>query len=291
MHPYFIEDMAFDYTIKYKSNNTYENPVFEAYWQFMIIPENNVSQKLVFSDFKTSVNARIEKSINGYNFQTARIHCKQPFGDIQFEAEFKLTKEEINPFQFTSNLEPSQEFEAINSLNFKIEHESYLTPTELTKLPSKHLDLYKFDPSISILDNLVALNKWTYLYIYFKAGVTHIGSLLDEIIEHRHGVCQDFSHLFIAIARQNNIPARYVSGYLHQGDGFFGDSQMHAWVEAYIPEVGWVGFDPANDILADHNHIKVSHGKDYNDCSPIKGVIYSTGKNETQHSVEVTYEQ
>lgn len=283
--------MAFEYTIKYKSNNTYENPVFEAYWQFMIIPENNDSQKLVFSDFKTSVNARIEHSINGYNFQTARIHCKEPFKAIQFEAEFKLTKEEINPFVFNSKQEPSQELETINNLNFKVENEEYLTSTELTKLPSKYKSLFVFDSSKSIMDNLTALNHWAYLFLYFKTGVTHIGSLLDEIIENRHGVCQDFTHLFIAFARQNNIPARYVSGYLHQGDGFFGDSQMHAWAEAFIPEIGWIGFDPANDILADHNHIKVSHGKDYNDCSPIKGVIYSTGKNETQHSVEVTYQQ
>jgi len=283
--------MSFDYTIKYCSENTYENTVYEAFWQFMVTPESNDSQKLISCDFKTSVDVQIEKSINGFNFQTIRIHSKNPFDKIKFEAEFKLIKKQINPFEFSLPIDITEDYRILEDLLFRVEHESSLTPTELTKLSQKHQDIYEFDKSISIADNLIALNEWVYIHIYFKAGVTHIGSLLDEIIENRHGVCQDFSHLFIAIARKNGIPARYVSGYLHQGDGFFGDSQMHAWVEAFIPNVGWIGYDPTNNILANHNHIKVCHGKDYNDCAPIKGIVYTTGMNETKYSVEVSYQQ
>lgn len=283
--------MTYDYTIKYKSENTYENQVFEAHWQFMISPENNSTQTLLSSQFKSSVDSKIENSINGYNFQTYRIHCKKSFDTINFEAEFKLVKDEINPFGFTTSENYSDSYEIIEKLDFKIDNESFLTPTKLTQLSAKNETIYKFDKSLSVVDNLIALNNWAYLHLFFKVGVTDVNSTLDEIIDKRHGVCQDFSHLFIAIARKNNIPARYVSGYLHQGDGFFGDSQMHAWVEAYVPNIGWIGFDPTNNLLANHNHIKVSHGRDYNDCPPIKGVIYSTGKNETKYSVEVSYQQ
>lgn len=283
--------MAFDYTIKYKSENTYENQVFEAHWQFMITPENNATQKLLSSHFKSSIESKIESSINGYNFKTIRIRCKKPFETINFEAEFKLVKEEINPFEFSTLQNLNVAYDCIESLNFKIENEVFLAPTVLTQLSHKNESIYLFDKTLSIADNLIALNNWTYIHLYFKAGVTDVNTKLDEIIEKRHGVCQDFSHLFIAIAKQNNIPARYVSGYLHQGDGFFGDSQMHAWVEAYVPNLGWIGFDPTNNLLANHNHIKVSHGRDYNDCPPIKGVIYSSGSNETKYSVEVTYQQ
>jgi len=66
---------------------------------------------------------------------------------------------------------------------------------------------------------------------------------------------------------------------------------MHAWAEAYIPEAGWIGFDPTNDILAGDNHIKVAHGRDYQDCSPLKGIIFSPGNNRTTHSVEVMARQ
>jgi len=283
--------MQFDYTIKYSSENNYENFVYEAFWQFMIIPETNETQELISSNFKTSVDAKIEKSINGFGFQTVRIHSKTTFNTIKFDAEFKLIKKEINPFDFLPSIDVNQDYKAIENLIFKVEHESYLTPTELTKLSKKHQNIYEFDKKSPIVENLIALNNWVYIHIYFKTDVTHIGTLLDEIIENRHGVCQDFSHLFIAIARQNGIPTRYVSGYLHQGDGFFGDSQMHAWVESFVPNVGWIGFDPTNDLLTNHNHIKVSHGKDYNDCPPIKGIVYTSGKNETKYSVEVSYQQ
>lgn len=283
--------MQLYYTIRYSSENTYENLVYEAFWQFLVIPENNESQELLSTNFKTSVDTKIEKSINGFGFNTIRIHTKNAFDIIRFDAEFKLIKKEINPFDFSPNLDISEDYKTMENLLFKIEHESFLTPTQLTKLSHNHQNIYQFDKNISIADNLLALNKWVFIHIYFKTDVTHIGTLLDEIIENRHGVCQDFSHLFIAISRKNGIPARYVSGYLHQGDGFFGDLQMHAWVEAFIPNVGWIGYDPTNNILANHNHIKVCHGKDYNDCAPLKGIVYTSGRNETKYSVEVSYQQ
>lgn len=283
--------MKFDYTIKYISEKIYDNPVYEAFWQYMVTPENNDTQELIACNYNTSVNAKVEHSISGFNFETARVHCKEPFNDFIFSAEFKLVKKEINPFEFVPSADPESDYDLIESHDFKIEFEAYLSQTTLTSLPDKFKTIYPFDLTKSLIENLMLLNSWVYMHLYFKTGVTHVGSLLEEIIENRHGVCQDFSHLFIAITRQNNLPARYVSGYLHQGDGFFGDSQMHAWVEVFVPTIGWLGFDPTNNILANHNHIKVSHGRDYNDCAPLKGVVYSTGENQTKYAVEVTYEQ
>ena len=283
--------MSFDYTIKYKSENTYENTVYQADWQFMVTPEENDTQKIISTNFSSSVDARIEDSINGFNSNTTRVHTKVPFNEIIFEASFKLLKKEVNPFEAIIPSNPTEEFNILNSKEFKIEHEAFLTPTKLTQFSEKHKNIYCFDKSKTIIDNLQHLNNWVYYHLYFKTNVTDVNTPLDEIIEKRHGVCQDFSHLFIAISRQNNIPARYVSGYLHQGDGFFGDSQMHAWIETFLPNIGWVGFDPTNNLLANHNHIKVAHGRDYSDCPPIKGIIYSTGANKTKYAVEVTYQQ
>lgn len=283
--------MLFDYTIKYKSENIYENPVYEAHWQFLITPEDNDTQSLISSNFKSSIISRVEKSINGYNFQSYRVHCKQAFEIINFEAEFKLVKKEINPFEFSTTTNIKSQYQTLQQSAFKIENEGFLSPTKLTQLSDNNKDIYTFDTSLSVMDNLIKLNNWAFYHIFYKAGVTDVNTTLDEIIEKRQGVCQDFSHLYIAIARKHHIPARYISGYLHQGDGFFGDSQMHAWVEVLVPDLGWVGFDPTNNLLANHNHIKVSHGKDYNDCPPIKGVIYSSGSNQTKYSVEVSYQQ
>ncbi|GLB53818.1 transglutaminase [Neptunitalea chrysea] len=283
--------MIYDYTIKYRSENHYETPVFEAYWQFLVTPENNETQELISENITTSVNARIESSINGLGFNTSRIHCKKPFKDIIFEVTFKLTKKEINPFDFTPSLDNALDYKLLESLLFRVEFEAYLKQTKLTTLPNLPEELFLFDKRESVFQNCLNLTHWIFDYVTFTTGVTTTETTLNTIIQNKKGVCQDFTHLMCAIARRNKVPARYVSGYLHQGNGFFGDSQMHAWVELYIPKVGWVGFDCTNNLLANHNHIKVAHGKDYDDCPPLKGIVYSSGNNFTKYTVEVTHQQ
>jgi len=283
--------MPLEYSVTYTAENQYESIVNDAYWQFLIIPENNETQELLSMDFTNSLKAVNQFSINGYGFKTIRVHPKQQFEDISFKATFKLVKKEVDLFGFDLLPNLKEDYGQIHSLDFKIDFEPFLRQTPFTTLPLQNKDIFHFDTSKSIFDNLNNLNHWVFIHIYFKTGVTDVNTLLEEVIAKRHGVCQDFSHLFCAIARQNGIPVRYVSGYLHQGHGYFGDSQMHAWVEAFIPNVGWVGFDPTNNILANNDHIKVAHGKDYNDCSPLKGIVFSAGKNETKHSVAIMAQQ
>jgi transglutaminase-like putative cysteine protease len=283
--------MSLAYSIIYTAENSYEHWVHKADWQFLIIPETNASQEFVSIEFSNSIHAVNQYSINGYGFPTIRIHPKQKFKEISFKAAFKLVKNEVNPFDFETHEDTFEAYRKIGELDFKVDFDSFLTPTPYTTIPEKHQNIYLFNTSKSIFENLRELNHWTYLKIYFQTGVTDVNTTVAEIIEKRHGVCQDFAHLFCAIARLNGIPSRYVSGYLHQGNGYFGDSQMHAWVETYVPIVGWVGFDPTNDILAGTDHIKVSHGKDYKDCSPLRGVVLSMGTNETRHSVQVMSQQ
>ncbi len=121
--------------------------------------------------------------------------------------------------------------------------------------------------------------------------MTNLDTDLSHILEIKQEVCQDLTHLYIAIAEQLGIPARYVSGYLHQGNGYFGDSHMHSWVECCLPSSGWIGFDSINNLVAAENHIKVAHEKDYTDCPPLKGVVFSSGKNKTKYTVQVSSHQ
>ncbi|WP_405246753.1 transglutaminase family protein [Cellulophaga sp. Asnod2-G02] len=283
--------MPLEYIIRYNTTNTYENKVHSAHWQFLIIPETNESQDFITTDFNNSLAVINEFSVNGYGFNTIRVNPRKKFNQITFNAEFKVLKKDANPFEFNSSQNIKEDYLKLNSLNFKVDFDQFLKNTPFTTLPDSSVGLYQLDDTLSIFDNLQALNTWTYQSIYFKVDVTDVNTTLDKVITKRHGVCQDFTHLFCAIARDYKIPTRYVSGYLHQGNGYFGDSQMHAWAEAYIPNIGWVGFDPTNNLLVASNHIKVCHGKDYQDCAPLKGIVYSQGQNETQYSVQVISQQ
>ena len=281
--------MNLEYSINYSALNTYENKASSALWQFLIIPENNDTQELISEEFTNSLNIPVERSINGYDFNTYRIRPKHTFEEIEFIANFKLIKKVENIFEKVSQLYSENEYENLRSLEFRAGNDVFLRYTDLTTLHQKVE--FQFDESISLFENLQNLNAWIKKEFTFKTNVTDIDTDLSHILEIKQGVCQDFTHLFIAIAKQFGIPSRYVSGYLHQGNGYFGDSQMHAWVECCLPDSGWIGFDPTNNLLAAENHIKVAHGKDYSDCPPLKGIVFSSGSNETEYTVQVTAQQ
>lgn len=118
---------------------------------------------------------------------------------------------------------------------------------------------------------------------------TSVDSPIDQALETRRGVCQDFSHIMIALVRGLGIPCRYVSGYLFynkEGDRSAEDA-THAWVEALLPELGWVGFDPTNNVLAGERHIRVALGRDYADIPPTRGVFKGNARSELSVAVKV----
>ncbi|MEM1258700.1 MAG: transglutaminase family protein [Bacteroidota bacterium] len=279
------------YQIAYSAKNHYEEIVTEAIWQFLILPMENESQRMVKWSFQNSLYARHHSSTNGLGFTTIRLHPKHNFLEIGFDFECELIKKERNPFDFLPNLDLKDDYKKIDSLFFKADNEIYLRRTALSSLPYAHKSIFIFDRSLPLFNNLQDLNDWVYHHLYFTIGATNVTTPLEEIIKKRQGVCQDFTHLFCAISKENGIPSRYVSGYIHQGNNYFGDLQMHAWAEVLLPDIGWVGFDPTNNILVAQNHIKVCHGKDYNDCSPLRGIVYTKGANETEYLVKVQSSQ
>lgn len=115
----------------------------------------------------------------------------------------------------------------------------------------------------------------------YQKGATHVHSSIADCLATRAGVCQDFSHLLIAVLRFNGIPARYVSGYLIPWEGtdqtaaierVIGGHASHAWVQAFIPEAGWIGLDPTSGSFVEARHIRIAYGRDYGDVPPVRGV-------------------
>ena len=126
----------------------------------------------------------------------------------------------------------------------------------------------------------------------FDATATTVTTSVDEVLEHRHGVCQDFAHLMLACLRGHGLPARYVSGYLLTDPPpgrprMLGVDASHAWVAAYSPEHGWVEFDPTNNQLADERYITLAWGADFADVVPVRGVILGGGEQKLDVEVSV----
>lgn len=132
-----------------------------------------------------------------------------------------------------------------------------------------------------------------YIFKHFKyiKGITTIETTVDEVLQHQAGVCQDFAHLLLKILRTLHIPCRYVSGYICPNkNGMRGEGATHAWIEAWIPQFGWAGIDPTNNVWVTNNHVKLSVGRHFNDCTPVKGTFKGPAKQQLSVFVSVGYE-
>ena len=106
----------------------------------------------------------------------------------------------------------------------------------------------------------------------YNRAVTNVYSAVDEVLELRAGVCQDFAHLFIAVARAMGVPARYVSGYIHFADERGVTTASHAWGEAWVPGKGWIGYDATRPVRTSEHHVRLAVGRDYSDAAPTRGI-------------------
>ena len=121
----------------------------------------------------------------------------------------------------------------------------------------------------------------------YKPMSTSIGTPLKDVLRKRQGVCQDFAHMMIGMLRSLHLPSRYVSGYLRPRPGFKGAQASHAWVSAFVPETGWVDFDPTNNVMPSDGHITLGWGRDYGDVTPMKGIALGGGAQTVQVEVIV----
>lgn len=165
----------------------------------------------------------------------------------------------------------------------------FAQPTEALESLAKELDVRRRDDPLMVLHHL---NQQIYEYFDYKPRSTKVDSPIDLALSTRAGVCQDFAHIMTALVRSKlRIPCRYVSGYLfhgaHDHDRSL-HSATHAWVEAFLPQLGWLGFDPTNWLLARDRHIRTAIGRDYADVPPTRGMFRGRAGSELTVAVRVT---
>ena len=143
-------------------------------------------------------------------------------------------------------------------------------------------------PERSLLDGVETLMRRIHDEFDYDVVATTVSTPVADVLDVRRGVCQDFAHLMLACLRSHDVAARYVSGYLVPGPGVVGGQASHAWVSVYCPGLGWVDFDPTNNVLPSHGHITLAWGRDYEDVTPFKGVTVGGGAHTVSVNVSVT---
>jgi len=166
----------------------------------------------------------------------------------------------------------------------------FLRQTDLTKAnPAMVAFAKELDPAAEtdVLGFLHALMMAINEHMTFDGDPTNTGTSAIEAFTGKRGVCQDYAHIFIACARTGGVPARFVAGHFLRADGMVNQQAGHAWAEAFVPNLGWVGFDPANAICTTDAHARVAIGLDYLGAAPVRGTRYGGGMETLTVTVKV----
>lgn len=176
----------------------------------------------------------------------------------------------------------------------EIEAANFLFDTPLTRA-ERDLTLYAaedFTPGRPIAAVAQALMQRVRREFKYEPGVTDASTPVDKVFELMAGVCQDLTHVMLAVFRARGLAARYVSGYLltYPPPGrprMRGADQSHAWVSVWCPPLGWIDYDPTNNMLPDDEHITIAYGRDFSDISPVTGIMLGGGEHEVEVEVDV----
>jgi transglutaminase-like putative cysteine protease len=284
------DNMMF-YSIRHITRFRYSAPVRESVMELRMQPRSEGPQMLRSFQISTNPRAQLyaytDHAGNAvYHFNVLRAH-----EELRIEA---MAVVEIFRGPPLPEAADSLEWDRYNDFNLTAEHFDLLEPSRFCNF-SADLQTFKAEknlekPAGDPLSALKTLNRAIYESFVYEPGTTQVHSPIDHALAIRSGVCQDFAHIMIAVARKWGIPARYVSGYLYhwpRGKERHGADATHAWVEAFLPSLGWIGFDPTNDVIVGEQHIRAAVGRDYADVPPTRGVLKGTAESELAIAVSV----
>jgi len=278
------------YSIRHVSKFRYSAPIRESMMEVRMQPRNEGRQHLLSFALQTNPRAAVTAHRDGEGNTVHHFDVPDSHTALTITAT-ALVSLVARP-ELPERLDAA--WEQLDRLTATDEYWDYLAPSRFAR-PSPLLSDFAREQRLSRGDDPLSTVRTVNAAIHdafeYVTRRTRADSPIDDALRIRQGVCQDFAHIMIALLRELAIPARYVSGYLAQRasaqDRSAADA-THAWVEALLPPLGWVGFDPTNSLVADDRHIRVAVGRDYDDVPPTHGVYKGRADNDLAVAVQVT---
>ena len=267
------------YEIEHVSRYFYNVPVRNSVMSLCLMPRDDRGQRLLRFSISTDPQASMNSETDsfGNTKHVLNIHRQHQFLEIVTSSTVETT-----PPSMPSSLGPSA-WEEIHRGRESLAHWDFTHDSAFARPSPALTDFVErvgINPTADPLESMSLLSDTLYHELQYVPGSTSAISPIEHALESGQGVCQDYAHIMLAIARSWGMPARYVSGYLYVAgrDGQQArTSASHAWVECLFPDIGWTGFDPTNHCLADERHVRVAVGRDYQDVSPVRGVLQGGG--------------
>ena len=254
-------------------------------------PRSEVGQRCVHFELGTSPRARVYAYRDHAGNDVH--HFDIPARHNQLRVTAEATVEVSGPAALPSHV-GLDVWDSLDASASDGEYWEYLKPSrfvEKTSLLEGFSSELRLSRSVDPLSLLLRVNSEIYQAFEYTPQSTQVDSPIDDALKSRRGVCQDFAHVMLAMVRPLGIPARYVSGYLYHGEENQDRSvpgATHAWIEAWLPQLGWIGFDPTNDLVVESRHIRAAVGRDYSDVPPTRGVFKGKAGSELSVAVQVS---
>ncbi len=279
-----------EFKIRHITRYTYEDTVRDSANQIMLYPLLDDYQEVLTHTLTITGQPLINIHQDYYGNQVGTFTQAQPHRELVIDSQLKVViKNRPIPKDVVSFEIQWQELEALRA---KLDFIDFMKAERFESLPEVKVIIEEERcKNCTPLETAQRFSQYVFDTFAYRKGITTVESTLDEVWKLKSGVCQDFAHILLVMLRLTNIPARYVSGYICPNkNGMRGEGATHAWVEAYIPGYGWLGLDPTNNCLVNETHLRLAVGKNFSDCSPVKGTYRGTSNHTLEVSVVVSYE-
>jgi transglutaminase-like putative cysteine protease len=276
-----------DYVTQYR----YDGEVIDNLNALRARPATTPTQRCDEFHVRTEPETRLHRYVDYFGAEVVEFGIDRPHDHLAIEVRARVTTSAPDD-------PPEAPWEALTTPAYEIAAGEFVLPTGLEPRPERLRELVETTRATSPLATVRLMSELLRDRFVYDTETTFVGSTVDDLLDQGGGVCQDFAHLATVLLRAHGIAARYVSGYLWAASADGGDDSMevatHAWVEALLPGIAgraepvWVGADPTNGVLAGETHVKIGHGRFYQDVPPVRGVYRGQARAEPEVRVTMT---
>lgn len=287
------------FRVRHVTTYSYAEPVLVAHHMAHLTPRSFESQRCKRTGLRVTPTPSLlnEEGVDYFGNPVTFFTLQDPHRKLTIEA---VSKVEVLPRDLPAPGE-TPEWESVAAMlrceagPNVLEAAEYTFESPFVRWSDPAIKKYaqkSFPPERPILAGLLDLTHRVFKDFKYDPAATTLATPLSQVMAEKRGVCQDFAHLMLACLRSLGLPARYVSGYLLTRpppgkEKLRGSDASHAWVSAWVPGAGWIDLDPTNDCIPGVEHVTTAWGRDYEDVSPIRGVVLGGGDHSLRVAVDV----
>ncbi|RTL57538.1 MAG: transglutaminase family protein [Sphingobacteriales bacterium] len=279
------------FKIHHVTKYTYEAPVRDSANQILLFPIKDEHQQVLKQDLFISGEPGVDIFKDYYGNDVGTFMKAVPHTELVIDSKIEVVTR-ARPFP-DDEVSKEKQWGELSNIKYTVPYIDYLKQEIFAAIEDvRHIaNVPQYHTNYTVCQSAKFLTEYVFINFSYIKGVTTVESTLDEVWRLKAGVCQDFAHILLVMLRMLGIPSRYVSGYICPNrNGMRGEGATHAWVEAYIPFYGWLGFDPTNNCMVNDLHVRLAVGRNFSDCSPVRGTYKGTSNQQLEVGVSVAYE-